>query len=51
MAEPQQDQCKAHDVVSGAFAGVQQGQLPKFFSAKLTMLAQACIRVMNMGSA
>ena len=29
MAEPQQDQCKAHDVVSGAFAGVQQGQLPK----------------------
>ena len=29
MVDPQQDQCKAYDVVSGAFAGVQQGQLPK----------------------
>ena len=44
-------QDRAHDVGSGAFAVLQQGQLPKFFSAKLTMLAQACIRVMNMGSA
>ena len=34
-------QCRAQDVGLGAFAGMQQGQLPKCFSARLKMLAQA----------
>ena len=33
---------RAQDVGSGAFAGVQQGQLPKCFSALLKMLAKVC---------
>ena len=31
-------QCRAQDVGLGAFAGMQQGQLPKCFSARLKML-------------
>lgn len=33
---------RAHDVGSGAFAVVQEGQLPKCFSARLKMSARAC---------
>ena len=33
-----------HDVGSGVCTGVQQGQVPKYFSARLKMLAQACFQ-------
>ena len=43
-AEPSLVQRRDHDVGSGVCTGVQQGQVPKYFSARLKMLAQACFQ-------